>query len=59
MKKAVGSLVIMVLAAIAGFFLGAALENIAGGMILLALIAGIACIVYAVDCAGKESSGKK
>ncbi len=59
MKKAVGSLVIMVLAAIAGFFLGAALENIAGGMILLALIAGIACIVYAIDSAGKESSGKK
>ncbi len=59
MKKAVASFVIMVIAAIAGLFLGAYLGSIVGGMILLALIAGIACIVYAIDSANKESSGKE
>ena len=45
----VPSVVIMVLAAAAGFFLGAFLNDIMGGMILLALIAGIACIIHTME----------
>ena len=45
----------MVIAAAAGFFLGAFLNDILGGMSLLVLIAGIACIVHTI----KKSSGKQ
>ncbi len=43
----------MVLAAIAGFFLGAFLGDTLGGMLLLTLIAGIGCIVHAIEQNGK------
>ena len=43
------SIVIMVLAAVVGLFLGSFLENPVGGMILLAVISGIACIIYTLD----------
>lgn len=45
----VPSVILMVIAAIAGFFLGAFLNDIMGGMILLALIAGIACIIHTME----------
>ena len=48
------SVIIMVIAAAAGLFLGAFLNDIVGGMILLALIAGIACIIHTIE----ENSGK-
>lgn len=56
MKKfrTVSSVIIMALAAVAGFFGGAALGDAFGGAILLALIAGAACIVYTVDNAQND-----
>ncbi len=48
----VTSVVVMFIAAGAGFFLGAFLNDILGGMILLALIAGIACIVHTIEKTG-------
>lgn len=51
MKKfrTIVSVIIMALAGIAGFFAGSALQDAFGGAILFAMIAGIACIVYAID----------
>jgi lysylphosphatidylglycerol synthetase-like protein (DUF2156 family) len=51
MKKfrTVVSLIIMVIAGIAGFFLGATLNEAMLGAILFSMISGIACIVYAID----------
>ena len=51
MKKfrTIVSLIAMVLAGTAGFFIGAALENSFGGAILFSMIAGIACVVYTAD----------
>lgn len=54
MKKfrTVVSVIIMVIAAVVGFFIGSAVNGSDGGFgcaILLALISGIACIVYAID----------
>lgn len=51
MKKfrTVGAVIIMALAAVTGTFVGAALGDTLGGAILFALIAGIGCIVYAID----------
>ena len=43
------SVVIMVIAAIAGYFTGAALNEAMNGAVLFSVIAGIACIVYAID----------
>ena len=37
------------IASIAGMFLGALFNNAIGGMILLALISGIACIIHSLD----------
>lgn len=48
------SVIVMAIAAAAGFFLGAFLNDIAGGMILLTLIAGIACIIHTIE----KNSGK-
>ena len=39
----------MALAGLAGFFAGTALQNAFGGAILFSVIAGIACVAYAVD----------
>lgn len=50
--KTVGSIIIMAIAAVVGFFIGSAVSGSDGGFgcaILLALISGIACIVYALD----------
>ena len=54
MKKfrTVVSVIIMAIAAVVGFFIGSAVSGSDGGFggaILLALILGIACIVYAID----------
>ena len=44
------SVIIMVIAGIVGLFLGSLLDmSPAGGAILFALIAGIACIIYTID----------
>lgn len=47
--RTVVSLIIMIIAAIAGFFAGAFLDAGPDGAILFSLIAGIACIIYTVD----------
>lgn len=51
MKKfrTAGAVIIMALAAVIGIFVGAALGDAVGGAILLTLIAGTGCIVYAID----------
>ena len=48
MKKyrTVSCVIIMAIAAIAGFFIGSTLDEAMGGAILFSMIAGIACIVY-------------
>lgn len=43
------SLIVMLLSGATGFFIGAALGNAWGGAICFSMIAGIACVVYAVD----------
>ena len=43
------SLIVMLLSGAAGFFIGAGLGNAWGGAICFSMIAGIACVVYAVD----------
>lgn len=51
MKKfrTVASIIVMALAGIVSFFIGASLNDGFGGAILFSLIAGIACVVYAID----------
>ena len=51
MKKfrTVVSVIIMILCAVVGLFLGASLNNAIGGCILGVLISGIACIIYVLD----------
>ena len=51
MKKfrTVVSVILMILAAIAGIFAGAALGSAAGGAILFSMIAGFGCVIYALD----------
>ncbi len=49
MGKTICSVVIMVVAAFAGLFLGACLGDTVGGMILLVLIVGVGCIVHAIE----------
>ena len=43
------SVTIMIFAAIGGYFAGATANEPMGGAILFALIAGIGCLVYAID----------
>lgn len=43
------SVIIMVIAGIVGFFIGATVNSAMGGAILLSMIAGIACIIDAID----------
>lgn len=47
--RTVVSVIVMVIAAIAGFFLGASLNDALGGAILFALISGFACVIYTLD----------
>ena len=51
MKKfrTVVSVIVMLLCAVAGLFLGASLNNTIGGCILGVLISGFACIIYVLD----------
>lgn len=43
------SVIVMILAAAVGFFVGSSLNDSFGGAILFSVIAGIACIVYTLD----------
>ena len=54
MEKTLCSVVIMVIAAFVGLFLGAYIGDLVGGMILLTLIAGVGCIIYAIESLGKK-----
>ena len=47
------SLIVMLLSGAAGFFIGAALGDAWGGAICFSMIAGIACVVFAVDNRGE------
>lgn len=47
--RTVVSVIIMIVAAVAGFFIGAFLESAFGGAILFSVIAGFACLIYATD----------
>lgn len=51
MKKfrTVASAIVMAVAGIVGFFVGMAVQDGLGGAILFSMIAGIACIIYAID----------
>ena len=49
MLKTIASVIIMIISSVVGLFLGAILNNVIGGMILLALVSGIACIIYTLD----------
>lgn len=47
------SVIVMVVASLFGCFTGAFVNDMAGGGILFALIAGIACVIYVLDHRGK------
>lgn len=47
--RTVVSVIVMVIAAIVGFFIGASQSDALGGAILFALIAGFACVIYTLD----------
>ena len=51
MKKfrTVAAVITMVIAGTAGFFIGAALDNALGGAFLFSKIAGISCVIYAIE----------
>ena len=49
MIKTIASVIIMIIVSAAGLFLGALLNNAIGGMILVALVSGIACIIYTLE----------
>ena len=48
-EKTIVSVMIMILAGIIGFFIGATWDNSFGGAILFSMISGIGCIVYTLD----------
>lgn len=54
MSKTIGAIFAMVVASIVGFFIGAALNDIVGGMILMVLISGITCIIHAIETSNKS-----
>ena len=43
------SVITMLIAGTAGFFIGAALDNALGGASLFSMIAGIACVIVTID----------
>ena len=45
---------IMAAAAVAGFFLGATMNDAMGGAVLLALIAGFGCVICAIEKNGRN-----
>ena len=52
--KTIGSAVVIILAAIVGLFLGAAMNDGLSGSILLAVIAGFVCVIYTIENSGQE-----
>lgn len=52
--KTIGSAVVIILAAIVGLFLGAAMNDGLNGSILLAVIAGFVCVIYTIENSGKK-----
>lgn len=55
MKRSAAALVIMIVAGIIGYFAGAFLDSALGGAILFSLIAGLACIVEAIDAGNPKA----
>lgn len=47
--RTAASIVVMIIAGATGFLVGSALNEGMNGAILFVLIAGIACIIYAID----------
>ena len=47
--RTVVSVIVMVFAAIVGFFIGASQSDALGVAILFSLIAGFACVIYTLD----------
>lgn len=54
MEKVIGSVVIMLIAAIVGFFLGAVMDDAMGGAILFVLISGIGCIISTIKNSNRD-----
>lgn len=52
--KTIGSAVVIILAAIVGLFLGAAMNDGLSGSILLAVIAGFVCVIYTIENSGRK-----
>ena len=53
--KTIGSAVVIILAAIVGLFLGAAMnDGLSGSILLLAVIAGFVCVIYTIENSGKK-----
>lgn len=52
--KTIGSAVVIILAAIVGLFLGAAMNDGLSGSILLAVIAGFVCVIYTIENSSKK-----
>lgn len=55
--KIAGPVIIMVIAGIIGFYIGALVNDMFGGAVLFSLISGIACIIYAIY--DQENTDKK
>ena len=51
--RTVISIVIIIIAAVIGFFMGAGMNQAMGGATLFALIAGFACTIQAIDSSKK------
>ena len=52
--KTICSAVVIILAAIIGLLLGAAMNDGLNGSILLAVIAGFVCVIYTIENSGKK-----
>lgn len=52
--KTIGSAVVIILAAIVGLLLGAAMNDGLSGSILLAVIAEFVCVIYTIENSGKK-----
>lgn len=51
MKKfrTIAAVIIMAIAGIVGFFVGASVNEAMTGVVLFSMISGIACIIYTID----------
>lgn len=49
MSNTIVSLIIMIISSIVGMFFGGMFNDTISGMILFALISGIACIIYSLE----------